>query len=79
MDKTIRNIAIRLSAMLFFVMALIGWLSGLEPMVCTQRALIGAAALYLTVCIAGNLIVRILVDAMAQDRARRRHRKNQQT
>ena len=75
MDKTIRNIAMRLSVLLFFIMALAGWLSGQEPIVCTQRALIGAATLYLAVRIAGNLIVRILIEAMAQDQARRRARK----
>jgi hypothetical protein len=77
MDKTIRNIAIRVSVLLFFVMALVGWICGHEPVVCTQRALIGATALYLTVRIAGNLIMRILVDAMAREQALRHNRKNQ--
>lgn len=72
MDKTLRAIAIRLSAMLFFIMALTGWLCGHEPGVCAQRALIGAVALYLVVRIAGNLAVRILLEAMARDQAQRR-------
>ena len=71
MDKTLRTIAVRLSAVLFFVMALAGWLSGHEPVICAQRAIIGSVALYLVVRVAGNLAVRVLLDAMAQDRARR--------
>lgn len=58
--------------MLFFIMALTGWLCGLEPVVCAWRAFIGAITLYLVVRIAGNLVVRILLDAMARDQARRR-------
>lgn len=72
MDKTLRAIAVRLSAMLFFIMALTAWFCGHEPVVCAHRALIGAITLYLVVRIAGNLTVRILLEAMAQDRLHRR-------
>ena len=78
MDKTLRTIAVQLAALLFFVMALTGWLYGHAPVVCAQRAFIGAAALYLLVRIAGNLAVRILVEAMAQDQMRRRQKNNTQ-
>ena len=71
MDKTTRAIAIRLSVMLFFIMALTGWFCGHEPAVCAARAVIGAATLYLVVRIAGNLVVRMLIEAMAKDQARR--------
>lgn len=71
MDKTTRAIAIRLSVLLFFIMALTGWCCGHEPAVCTARAVIGAATLYLIVRIAGNLVVRMLIETMADEQARR--------
>ncbi len=70
MDKPIRQIAVCLAVLLFFLMAAAGWLSGHEPAVCTQRALVGAVVLYLATRVAGNLVMRILVQAMAQDRMR---------
>jgi len=76
MDKATRAIAVRLSVLLFFIMALTGWLYGQEPVVCAWRAMIGATALYLVVRIAGNLVVRMLLEAMAQDQARRREQKH---
>jgi len=76
MDKTLRTIAVQLAALLFFVMALTGWLYGHAPGVCVRRAFIGAAAIYLVVRVAGNLAVRILVEAMAQDHIRRRQKNN---
>lgn len=74
MDKTLRALSIRLSAALFFVMAMVGWLNGHDPAVCAYRAFIGAIVLYGVVRIAGNLAVRILLDAMAQDQARRHNK-----
>ena len=71
MDKTLRALSVRLSAALFFVMALAGWLNGHDPAVCAYRAFIGAIVLYAVVRIAGNLAVRILLDAMVQDQSRR--------
>ena len=71
MDKIIRSIAIRLAVLLFFIMGLAGWLSGHEPAVCAQRALTGAAVLYVALRVAGNLVTRVLLEAMARDHARR--------
>jgi hypothetical protein len=71
MDKTTRKIAVRLAVALFFVMALVGWISGHEPAEIARRAAIGAVALYLVAQIAGNLAMRVLLEAMARDQARR--------
>ncbi len=72
MDKTVKRIAAAAAIVLFFVMAFTGWFCGQEPAVCAWRAMLGAAAIYLTVSIAGNLVMRMLLEAIAQDQARRR-------
>lgn len=78
MDKTTRQVAVILAALVFFVMALAGWLSGHEPAVCARRGMIGAVILYLTVRVAGNLVLRILVAAMIDDRVGQ-HNRNEDT
>lgn len=72
MDRTAKRIAAASAIVLFFVMALAGWLYGQEPAECAWRSVIGAAAIYLAVRIAGNLTIRIIIEAMAQDQMRRR-------
>ena len=71
MDKITRSIAIRLAVVLFFVMGLVGWMSGHEPAVCAWRAFVGAFIIYLTLRVAGNLVVRMLLEAMARQQVRR--------
>jgi len=72
MDRTAKRIAAASAIALFFVMAIAGWLYGQDPAECAWRSMIGAAAIYLAVRVAGNLAIRILIEAMAQDQMRRR-------
>jgi hypothetical protein len=71
MDKTIRNVARRSAIAVFFVMALMGWFCRQEPAVCAWRGVLGAAAMYLVVRIAGAIIVSVLIDAMAQNESQK--------
>jgi hypothetical protein len=54
----------------FFLMAFVGWASGVPPFVTGMRALAGAAIMFVLVRIAGKMAVNILVDAMIKDAAK---------
>ena len=59
-----KRLALTIAAIGFFGLAVLCWLSDLSPMVCTTRALGGAAMIYIIVRLAGRLAVGILVDAV---------------
>jgi hypothetical protein len=63
-----RSIAVSISVVCFFVLSLIGWMSGLPPFVCCKRAIAGAVIVYIT----GSLMIRainaILIDAMIMNK-----------
>jgi len=60
----VRSIAVSIAVICFFVMRLIGWVSGLAPFVCCKRALIGAVLVYVGASWAVGAINIILVNAM---------------
>lgn len=65
--KKIKQIAIRIAVLFFFVMAFVGWMSDLEIVTCSMRAVIGAFGVYFIVSVAGQLIARVLINAMIDD------------
>jgi hypothetical protein len=66
-----RPIAISAAVLCFFVLGVVGSLSGLAPFTCCRRALLGAALLYLVATIAVRVINAILTQAMIADRIRK--------
>ena len=64
MPLNVRSIAVSIAVICFFVMSLIGWVSGLAPFVCCKRALIGAVLVYVAGGWAVRAINTILVNAM---------------
>ena len=52
-----------MAAIGFFGLAFVGFFSGVPVLVCSLRALLGAAALYVLVNLAGTAAIRILLDA----------------
>jgi hypothetical protein len=63
-QKNIKKIAIQTAVLLFFAMSLVGWVCGLPTSTCASRAAIGATATFVIVRLAGQLIVRVLVNAI---------------
>ena len=63
----VRSIAVNIAVICFFILSLIGWISGLSSFVCCKRALIGALIAYM----AGNWAVKainaILIHAMIEN------------
>lgn len=76
MDKNAQAAAIQLAVLIFFVMALAGWLWGCSPAACGARALGGAVVMYAVVRIAGRIVVKILIDAIADRQVQRQMKKD---
>jgi hypothetical protein len=72
-ETDIKRVAVQAAVLLFFVMAIIGWCSGLSPETIASRAVGGAVAIYLLIRVAGNLTARVLLRAMVNEQMRRRH------
>jgi hypothetical protein len=64
MPLHVRSIAVSIAVVCFFVLSIIGGISGLSPFVCCKRALIGAIIVYIAAGLAVRAINAILVDAM---------------
>jgi hypothetical protein len=64
MPLRVRSIAVSIAVICFFILSLIGWVSGLSPFVCCKRALIGAMLAYVAGGWAIKAINTILVNAM---------------
>ena len=64
MPLHVRPIAISAAVIFFFFFSFVGWFSGLSPYVCSKRALMGAALVYIAGSWAVKAINSILVSAM---------------
>jgi hypothetical protein len=64
MPLHVRSVAVSIAVICFFILSLVGWVSGLSPFVCCKRALIGAALAYIAGGWAVKAINAILVSAM---------------
>ena len=58
-----RQIAITITAITFFALAIVGWCSDVPNFVCGMRALGGAGIMYIVISLAGTAVIRIVVDA----------------
>lgn len=54
----------------FLVLAVVGTCAGVSPFVCSQRALVGAAVLYVLVKVAGRMVLSMAVDTLLGTRGR---------
>jgi hypothetical protein len=71
-----KRISIQIAVLGFFVLAGVGWASGLSPAACSLRASVGAACLYMVIRFAGNVAIRLLADAAAESVRRARQEGN---
>lgn len=60
------RLAVTISALSFFALALVGYLSGVPIFVCGLRALGGSAVLYVLMRIVGGLAIQILLAGMSR-------------
>ncbi|MBN1942410.1 MAG: hypothetical protein JW849_03860 [Phycisphaerae bacterium] len=59
-----KRIAVTVSALTFFAMALVGMVMGQSPFVCAVRALIGAAVSYVAARFAIQLALDVMIRAV---------------
>ncbi len=59
-----KRVAVTISVMTFFAMALVGMVMGQSPMICTLRALIGAVVSFLAARFAVQLAVDVMIKAV---------------
>ena len=62
-----KQLAIKTAVVSFFVLAAIGWLSGLSNFDCSLRALTGAIAVYVVMIVAGRLLVGVMVQTIVSN------------
>jgi hypothetical protein len=67
-----KKISLQIAVFAFFVLAAVGWASGLSPGECSLRASAGAVCLYLVTRTAGRMAIRLLADAAVEDIRRNR-------
>jgi len=70
-QQSVRAAAIQLAVVIFFAMAVAGWLCGSSPGACGLRALGGAVVMYVVTQIAGRIVIKILLDAIVDSQIRK--------
>jgi len=66
-----RSLAVSTAVLCFFVLGIVGSLSGLPPYTCCRRAVLGATLVYFATAVAVRAINAILMGAMISDRIRK--------
>ena len=78
MFKTnIKRVAVQVAVVIFFLMALAGWISGHPIATCASRAFWGAAVFYCIVRFAGQLVVKVLINALVDEQVRQQEEAKQ--
>ena len=72
----VRRISLSIAVAAFFIMAIVGCLSGVEPFTCALRALAGAVVLYVLAKMAGRIVLRMMADAIMSGSSRDKGSRN---
>ena len=67
MPLPVRSVSVRFSVLVFFIVGVVGMISGLSPDTCAWRAGLGAMVAYVVAVIAVRVINTILTQAMVTD------------
>jgi predicted branched-subunit amino acid permease len=68
MPLHVKSISMSISVACLFLISFIGWFAGLEPLICCERALIGAVIAYIVMTVLINVINDILISALVKSR-----------
>ena len=74
MPLHVRSISMSLAVACLFIISFVGWFSGLEPLVCCKRALIGAVGAYIVMTFMVRAINHILISALVKSRMEKQER-----
>lgn len=75
MPLHVRSISASTAVACFFTVSLIGWVSGLSPYTCCQRALTAAFVVYVMATLAVKAINTILINAMIKSQMNQKKEK----
>ncbi|HIJ67090.1 MAG TPA: hypothetical protein HPP87_10675 [Planctomycetes bacterium] len=73
-----RSVAITFAVSAFFVMAIVGWCSGLSPATCCSRAVTGAIITYIALSWAAKGVMSIIINEIVQSRINKTNQKDKQ-
>lgn len=76
-EKNIKRVAVQLAVLMFFVISIVAWASGLSPATSASRAMTAAVAVYILVRLAGKLVCSVLMRALVNEQIRRRQQSQQ--
>jgi len=68
----VRPLAVKAGVLSFFVVALVGWASGLSPFVCCKKAVVGGFLFYIVVSLAVKAVNAILLNVLAKKQVEQR-------
>ena len=71
MRKKIRSVAATAAVMIFFLMSIVSWFTGVSPGTASVRACGGAIITYLVFSIAGSIIANIIINEIIENRCRK--------
>jgi hypothetical protein len=66
MPLHVKSISVSVAVICFFVIAIVGWFSGVSPFTCCKRAIGAAVVVYIAASLAVKAINVILIDAMIE-------------
>lgn len=78
MKTFIRSIATTFAVPAFFIMAIVGWCSGLSPATCCSRAVIGAIITYIVFSWAAKGVMSIIINEIVESQLNKANQKDKQ-
>ncbi len=78
MKTFIRSIATTFAVSAFFVMAIVGWCSGLSPATSCSRAVIGAIITYIVFSWAARGVMSIIINEIVESQLNKANQKDKQ-
>jgi ABC-type uncharacterized transport system permease subunit len=78
MRTHIRSIATSFAVLIFFVMAVVGWFTGLSPATACSRAVIGAVITYITVSWAAKGVINVIINEIIKSKISEANQKDKQ-
>ncbi len=75
MNNNIKSFAIRAAVVMYFLMSIVGMHTGVCSATDCKRAFIGAVITYITILIAGNIILSVIIDNLANKKSQEKFNK----
>jgi hypothetical protein len=68
LKKKVRTISATAAVLIFFLMSIVSWATGLNPATASSRALAGAVITYVIFSVAGNLILNMVINEIVKSK-----------